>query len=327
MNGPSMNHGHGGLNSHQSMVEMVNEQVVNHLKIIGKELIKQEDSTFRILDLGCGDGGLTNQIRSSLRESDDLIEYNTVVDIVGIDFNEELILRANQNLGSSDSASTSVNSSSKNKVTLRFAQGDATTFTLPEKVDCIVSNAVLHHISSDHTSQTIQRMSDTLNDNGGIVIIELAGKGNLYPIFDIYKSVVLEIYGELYYGSLLCPEYYLPSISELTTILEQNNIEVTYANLYYHNRILPFTSSDDNEVKQWLYTFGKATNILPPSLFLQPNHEKIIDSILNRIQSDLKQTSIYDNDKQQLIIPHRRLRIVGQKNAFKQSDVTKSETS
>jgi SAM-dependent methyltransferase len=310
-----MKHGHAGLNSHQSMIEMVHDEVVRQLKNIRKYMIKNEGYIFRILDLGCGDGGLTNRIAMTLEESDDLIGYCSSVEVVGVDFNEELISRANDNFCSIGSnRDTTGAATRKNKITLRFLQGDATTLGLSDKFDCIVSNAVLHHIPSDKIAQTIQRMSNALSDNGGILVMELGGKGNLDPIFDIYKSVVREQYGELYYGSALCPEFYYPSLSQMTTLLEKECIEVTYANLYYCNRYMPFTSDDNDEaVKQWLYMFGKATNLLPPSLFLKPDHEAIVDSILKIIQTQLKQTNIYDEENQQLTIPHRRLRIVAQK--------------
>ena len=74
----------------------------------------------RILDLGCGTGQLTEQIAASGAE------------VIGIDSDRAMIARAQANYPH-----------------LTFQVADAASFQLPEPVDAVFSNAVLHWVRPD----------------------------------------------------------------------------------------------------------------------------------------------------------------------------------
>lgn len=165
----------------------------------GEEIIKLLDpkKNETILDIGCGTGDLTKKI-SELCEK-----------VTGIDNSIEMIQTA------------------QNKYPeISFIHADAKDFQFDNKFDAIFSNAVLHWIpQADITIQNANRHLKT----GGRYVVEFGGKGCNYCIINTLKEQ-LDKEG-FDYPSLENMLYY-PSISEYSTILENNGFEVNLALLF-----------------------------------------------------------------------------------------------
>lgn len=149
----------------------------------------------RILDVGCGTGHLTNEIRR--REAK----------VVGIDSSPNMIRTARETYPE-----------------LEFVQADASSFTFKEPFDAIFSNAALHWVTD--AEHAVRCMSQALRP-GGRFVIEMGGKGNIQTLISaLFKA--LEKF-DCYDAS---HRWFFPSIGEYASMLEQHRIEVTSAWLF-----------------------------------------------------------------------------------------------
>ena len=111
------------------------------------ELIDGERGA-KVLDLGCGNGALSKALR----------DRGYVV--TGLDASKELLEIARTNYPD-----------------IPFIQGDATDFSLPEPVDVVFSNAVLHWIDREWQGALLRCVYRALRDRGQFVF-EMGGCGN-----------------------------------------------------------------------------------------------------------------------------------------------------
>lgn len=111
--------------------------------------------TGTIVDIGCGNGGLTNYLalRSPKRN------------VKGIDLSREKISVAFKSVGK--------------RKNIQFIFGDAVTTKLP-KVDCYLMVDVLHHLPFQNQEKLLRYLSQQLNKNSRLIIKEV-DKSNPIP--------------------------------------------------------------------------------------------------------------------------------------------------
>lgn len=155
----------------------------------------------RILDLGCGDGALTEK----------LVALGLVVE--GIDTSEDM-LRGARARG----------------LDVRF--GEATTFTVARPVDAVFSNAVLHWVRDP--AAAIRRIKAALNP-GGRFVAEFGGHGNVAAIVTALRAAARLHGGDV----LLAAPWYYPTDAEYRALLEAEGFTVERIGLFPRPTSLP----------------------------------------------------------------------------------------
>jgi trans-aconitate methyltransferase len=194
----------------------------------------------QILDLGCGTGTLTQQISDRGAQ------------ILGIDSAPSMIAQALQNYPA-----------------LSFRVADATNLPFVEQFDAIFSNAVLHWVKPPETA--IANMWKALKP-GGRLVVEFGGKGNVQAIATALEQSMREIG---YPNPKTLNPWYFPSISEYTTLLEQQGFEVQFAALF--DRPTPLADADgiQNWIKMFAQSFLQAVPVEQQDTFLTQIAERI----------------------------------------------------
>jgi trans-aconitate methyltransferase len=172
----------------------------------------------RILDLGCGTGHLTNEIK------------NLGAEVIGIDASAEMVARA-----------------AKTYPDIDFRVADAADFHFDEKFDAVFSNAVLHWVHK--ADEAINCVFDSLKP-GGRFVAEMGGKGNNAHILATTRQV-LKKHG---YPQLANKKpWYFPSLGAYTTKLENAGFRVTSAMHFDRPTLL---QDGRLGVAKWLTMFG-----------------------------------------------------------------------
>jgi trans-aconitate methyltransferase len=170
----------------------------------------------RILDLGCGPGQLTARIAESGAM------------VTGIDRSEAMIAQARGNYPLLD-----------------FRLGDAASFTLDERtdapVDAVFSNAVLHWVTD---ASGVARCIERALKPGGRFVCEFGGRGNIASVARALEEATGQKQSDWYY----------PSISEYSAVLEGNGLEVRFATLFDR----PIQVEGANGMDDLLKTFRSA---------------------------------------------------------------------
>lgn len=196
-----------------------------------------------ILDLGCGNGALTKKL-SDLGAS-----------VIGMDASPELLEIAK-----------------KNYPELNFLQGDATQFTLDEKVDGIFSNAVFHWIDKELQKDMLNHAAQALKF-GGEFVFEFGGHGNNKKIHraleEVFHDCGLEYEMPLYF----------PTIGEYAPLLEEAGFKVEYAVLF--DRLTELAGGDG--LRDWIYMFVKK----PFEGMNEGEKESIIQEAVARLKPEL----------------------------------------
>lgn len=149
----------------------------------------------RVLDLGCGDGGLTAIISELLPEGD----------VLGIDASQGMI----------DAALP------KSRNNLRFELQDINGIGFEDAFDVIFSNAALHWIK-DHAG-LLRNVRRALRPNGR-VRFNFAGQGNCSAFFGvIQEAMAMERY-KPYFFSFEWP-WYMPSVEEYTRLAVSSGLQ------------------------------------------------------------------------------------------------------
>ena len=148
----------------------------------------------RILDLGCGTGQLTSQIR----------ERGATV--VGVDQSEAMVAEAKSAHPDCE-----------------FVCADARTFAVADPFDAVFSNAALHWISDQDA--VLESVADALAP-GGRFVAELGGAGNVRRIVDAVRRELSDR------GYDVEHPWYFPSVGEYAPRLEEHGFEVRYATLF-----------------------------------------------------------------------------------------------
>jgi len=155
----------------------------------------------RILDLGCGDGALTERIAA------------TGAQVIGIDTSPELLASA-------------------------IARGidarnmDAQVIEFDRHFDAVFSNAVLHWI--DKPARVICRIRKALKP-GGRFVAEFGGFGNVAAIITAMRGAALSRGADME----LAGPWFFPTVDEYTTMLTAAGFEVTRCELHPRATPLP----------------------------------------------------------------------------------------
>lgn len=171
----------------------------------------------RVLDLGCGNGTLTQQLADA------------GFDVRGMDASPELVKLARATYPD-----------------LSFVEGDATDFRLQDKVDVIFSNAVFHWIDREKQPSLIRCMADALVESGELVC-EFGGYGNNARIHYALQQEFARN------GLSYRMPFYFPTVGEYTPLLEQEGFQVRFATLF--DRMTELKGEDG--LADWIRMFVK----------------------------------------------------------------------
>ena len=145
----------------------------------------------RILDLGCGTGDLTYQIKQRGAR------------VMGVDHSEAMLAAAR-----------------KKYPDIPFLLADARKLNLQVQFDAVFSNAVLHWIKQPQA--VLHSIWNVLLPQGRFVA-EFGGKGNVQLIQQQIEQVLKRA------GVQVESPWYFPSIGEYATLMEQVGFRVVYA--------------------------------------------------------------------------------------------------
>ena len=159
------------------------------------ELLAVRES-MTVLDLGCGNGVLTKE----------LADKN--LKVIGMDASVDLIEKAKGSYPE-----------------LNFMLGDATSFSLDEKVDAVFSNAVFHWIQENRQKAMAEHVYAALKV-GGQFVFEMGGHGNNQKIHSALEKAFVKR------GLAYKMPFYFPGIADYAILLEQVGFKVIYANLF-----------------------------------------------------------------------------------------------
>ena len=234
--------------------------VTNYGNDVARLLNPQSNET--ILDLGCGTAKLTNDIASLANK------------VYGFDNSQNMIDDARNKYPHID-----------------FQVGDAQEqLDYPaESFDAVFSNAALHWMFD--AENVIQNVNKVLKKDGRFVF-EMGGKGNLSHI-----HTNLDNLSSKYNLKDFHLKNFYPSISEYTTLLEQNGFEVKYAELIDRPTLL----ESKQGLRNWITAFR--TNILDQ---LDDNKEQFLDDV-----EKLTKNNLYKNGN--WYADYVRLRVIAYK--------------
>jgi SAM-dependent methyltransferase len=277
-----------------------------------------------ILDIGCGTGELTNQllhvaVTQSLPPTADPGEESGMTDqdkveteVIGVDADQNMIRRAQELHPSVKFLTVDIRSFLDEKEQTMMEE-----LNVPKTFDLIFSNAALHWIPAEDMDNVIRTISQLMKPNGGRLVVEFGGIGNVQTVVTACQDVLREQYG---IEDLVTP-WYFPSIAEFTTILERHGIEVMSAELYDR----PTKLNDPvNGMIDWLRMFGQQfieaaiTAYDMKGSTAATASSETDSSIANRYDKELLfltavservRSKLYDGT--QWIADYRRIRVVG----------------
>lgn len=205
-----------------------------------------------VLDLGCGNGALTKKLSDLGLEA------------IGMDASLELLEIARNTYPE-----------------LVFYAGDATQFELPEPVDIVFSNAVLHWIDQSKQKALLHCVYEALKE-GGQFVFEFGGKGNNALI----HTQLAQAFARR--GLTYQMPFYFPSIGEYAQVLEQTGFHVVYAVLF--DRMTPLKGEDG--LADWIRMFVKT----PFTGVAEAEQATIIAEVVSNLKEELWQDGTWYAD-------------------------------
>ncbi len=173
--------------------------------------------TDRVLDLGCGTGGMTQRVAEN------------GATVVGADSAHGMVAEARE--ANPD---------------LSFVQGDARALSFTRSFDHVLSNAVLHWIDDGDQDDVLGEVRRVLNP-GGRFVAEFGGTGNVSRIVESVQAALAN------YDHEVENPWYFPTVGEYTTRLERHGFEVRSARLFDRPTRL---DGGDEGLRNWLDLFG-----------------------------------------------------------------------
>ncbi|MHB1699736.1 MAG: class I SAM-dependent methyltransferase [Acidobacteriaceae bacterium] len=171
----------------------------------------------RILDLGCGDGALTESIAK------------TGAIVTGVDASPAMLLAARER-----------------GLDARLARGDAMTFR--SEFDAVFSNAALHWMRN--ASSVLACVAQALKPSGRFVA-EMGGLGNIAAI-RVALQAVLQEYGV---DAEQAADSFFPSAVEYQTLLQAAGFAVEYIEIIPRPTPLPPGPDGASGMDRWIETF------------------------------------------------------------------------
>ncbi len=196
------------------------KQASKHQKEWGNSVISELelDGNEIILDLGCGDGVLTEQLSRLVPNGK----------VIGIDASVGMIDTAKK----------------LEKDNLTFICMDIDNIDFVDYFDIIFSNAALHWIK-DH--KRLLRNSLTALKSNGIIKWNFAGDGNCSNFFDTVKALMKEDTYKEYFSNFEWP-WFMPSKEEYKKLIEETCFRKI--NIQYENADRFFSNCD--EMIKWI---------------------------------------------------------------------------
>ena len=171
-----------------------------------------------VLDLGCGTGHLTKQLKDKGAE------------VTGIDASADMIEHAQKEFPGVD-----------------YRVADGSNFHLNKSFDAVFSNAALHWMTKP--DDVIKCVYDSLKP-GGRFVAEMGGKGNVEQLIAATRQVLKQ---QGYHELAKKEQWYFPSLGEYAAKLEAREFRVTYA-IHFDRKTLLQDGRDG--VAKWLNMFG-----------------------------------------------------------------------
>lgn len=169
----------------------------------------------RVLDLGCGNGSLTQALTD--------VGYEAV----GMDVSDDFLKSARARYPH-----------------LHFVEGNAVNFETDEPYDAIFSNAMLNWINDEDHPQMLKSVYDALRP-GGEFVFECGGFGNNALIHRALSNAFAS-----HHMKYQVP-YYFPTIGNYATMLEKTGFRVIYAALL--DRPTPLLG--ESGMRDWISMF------------------------------------------------------------------------
>lgn len=175
-------------------------QASGHQKEWGKKIICELNlkGTEHILDLGCGDGALTNLLAEQARDGL----------VIGIDSSKNMIELARETY------------KAKN---IKFIKMGINDIDFENEFDVIFSNAALHWIKDHH--KLLTKVLKAIKP-AGVIRFNFAGEGNCSNFFEVIKAVMKEAPFAGYFEDFVWP-WYMLSVDEYAKILKQFSFKET----------------------------------------------------------------------------------------------------
>lgn len=199
-----------------------------------------------VLDLGCGNGALTAELREK------------GLDAFGMDASEELLRVAR-----------------REHPDIRFIHGDATDFALEEPVDAFFSNAVFHWIEKRRQPELLRCVHAALRP-GGQFAFEFGGRGN-NALIHAGLNKVFEKYGFTYNMP-----FFFPSVAEYASLLEEAGFDVRFAALFDR----PTRLSGENGLADWIGMFVKTPLEAVPRELREPMIRETAETLRSELYRD-----------------------------------------
>ena len=195
------------------------EKKFDYIRRYGADLVELLDAPAgsAVLDLGCGNGALTEVLRERGYRG------------MGLDSSPELLAAAQ-----------------KNHEDIRFLRGDARDFVLDDTVDAVFSNAVFHWIDREDQDKMLNSVFQALKP-GGQFVFEFGGHGNNALIHAALEKEFRQ------FGYEYHIPFYFPTIGEYAGRLERAGFKVTYAILFPR----PTELFSDSGMADWIRMFVK----------------------------------------------------------------------
>lgn len=232
------------------------EKAAKHQKEWGNSLISELSlaGNEAVLDLGCGDGGLTEQLAELVPDGK----------ILGIDASVGMIETAQNRV----------------KSNLSFMQMDINKIDFDNEFDVIFSNAALHWVI-DH-KKLLNNTLKALKDNG-IILWDFAGDGNCSNFYAVIREIMQKEEYRQYFTDFEWP-WYMPEKNEYEKLIA--DIGFTSYSITEVNKDRYFSNAD--EMIKWI----DQPSIVPfikniPDELKEAFRKEVIDLMLERtLQED-----------------------------------------
>lgn len=220
-------------------------KLISELKLKGTEVI---------LDLGCGDGALTDRLSLLVPKGR----------VLGIDASLGMISTAEKHI----------------RDNLNFICMDINNMIFENEFDVIFSNAALHWIK-DH-KKLLTNAFKALKENG-VILWNFAGDGNCSNFYDVIKKKIKEDKYKKYFHGFEWP-WYMPSKTEYEELIGN----IGFSEVYVEEENADRYFSDSDEMIRWI----DQPSLVPFVKFIPDNMKEtfrgeVIDEMLQRtLQSD-----------------------------------------
>jgi trans-aconitate methyltransferase len=224
-------------------------QASGHQKEWGKKIICELNlkGTEHILDLGCGDGALTNLLAEQARDGL----------AIGIDSSKNMIELARETYKAEN---------------IKFIKMDINDIDFENEFDVTFSNAALHWIK-DHR-RLLTNVSKAIR-LGGIIRFNFAGEGNCSNFIEVIRAAMSEEAFARYFEGFEWP-WYMPGVDEYEKILKQFGFKET--KVWGENADRFFQNAE--ELAGWI----DQPNLVPFLRYIEgPKKRRFRDTVVERM--------------------------------------------